>query len=181
MLNFNEDDLKAAIVQKAADEFLSEDHDLSGLIGKEIKVRLDKIFADRAEAQIKAVIDEAVLSAFDREYQKVNAYGVEEGPKTSIRKQLDQIVTGYWIAKVEPKTGKPTDCSYSNTVTRAEYLMTTICAQDFTDSMKQSALNVTGALKDGLRNQMGAVMDGLLNELFRVKSPQDQGKVVKPY
>lgn len=180
MLNINEEDLKAAIVERAADSLLSEDQDLSGLIAKEVKTRLDKIFIDRAEAQIQAAIDEAVRTSFDREYCRVTSWGEPDGPKTSIRKQLDLIINGYWTQKVEPKTGKPSTSDY-NTVTRAEYLMTTICAQDFTAQMKQDALNVSGALKDGLRNQMGKVMDEILNGLFHVKSLQDQGKVEKPY
>lgn len=180
MLNINEDDLKAAIVAKVADEILHDGDDLSNVILQEVKARVDKIFVDRAEAQVQAAIDETVLNAFDREYQRVTSWGEPEGQKTSIRKQLDQIVNGYWSQKVEPKTGRPTTSDYQ-TVTRAEYLMTTICAEDFTQKMKQDALNITGALKDGLRNQMAQVMDGVLNGLFNVKSLQDQGKVEKPY
>lgn len=179
-MNINEEDLKSAIVERAADQLLSEDRDLPGLIAKEVKGRLDKIFIDRADAQIQAAIDEAVMASFDREYQRVTAWGEPSGEKTSIRKQLDKIIDGYWSQKVEPKTGKPANSDY-NTVTRAEYLMTTICANDFTAQMKQDALNVTGALKDGMRNQMGKVMDDILNGLFHVKSLQDQGKVEKPY
>ena len=51
MLNINEEDLKAAIVEKAADEILSHDSDLSGLIAKEVKARLDKLFVERAEVR----------------------------------------------------------------------------------------------------------------------------------
>lgn len=180
MLNINEEDLKAAIVVHAANDLLKEDQDLSGLIAKEVKARLDKIFIDRAEAQIQVAIDEAVIDAFDREYQRVTAWGEPEGQKTSIRKQLDQIIIGYWSQKVEPKTGKTATSDY-NAVTRAEYLMTTICAKDFSEKMKLDAQNVSGALKDGLRNQMGKVMDDILNGLFHIKSLQDQGKVEKPY
>ncbi len=180
MLNINEEDLKAAIVERAVEQFLDEDRDISGLIAKEVKARLDKIFIDRAEAQIQAAIDEAVMAAFDREYQRVTAWGEPAGDKTSIRKQLDKIINGYWSQYVNPKTGAPMDSNY-NAVTRAEYLMTTICANDFSEQMKRDATNVTGALKDGLRNQMGQVMDGILNGLFHVKSLQDQGKVEKPY
>lgn len=179
-MNINEEDLKAALVERAVDQFLSEDRDLSGLIAKEVKSRLDKIFLDRAEAQIQAAIDEAVLAAFDREYQRVTSWGEPAGEKTSIRKQLDKIISGYWTQKVGPKDGKPVNSDYG-AVTRAEYLMTTICANDFSAKMKQDATNVTGALKDGMRNQIGKVMDEILDGLFRVKSLQDQGKVEKPY
>jgi len=180
MLNINESDLKEAIAQKAVDEILSSDQDLSGMIAKEVKSRLDKIFIDRAEAQIQAAIDLAVQNAFDREYQRVTSWGEAEGPKTSIRTQLDKVINGYWSEQVDPKTGKP-GTSYGDKVTRAEFLMTQMCAKDFSQQMRQDALNITGALKDGLRNQMAAVMDKTLSELFMVKSLQDQGKVEKPY
>jgi hypothetical protein len=179
MLNINEEDLKAAIVQKAADEILSMDDDLSSLIAKEVKVRLDKIFKDRAEAQIQQEIDAAIKAGFEREYQRINQWGEPSGEKTTIRAELEKLIGGYWNHRVD-KYGKPTDSSY-NTMTRAEHLMTEICAKDFSEAMRQSATNVTGALKDGLRAQIAKQMDELLNGLFHVKSLQDQGKVEKPY
>jgi hypothetical protein len=180
MLNINEDDLKAAIVEKAADSILADDQDLSTLVAKEVKKRLDKIFLERAEAQIQNAIDSAVVDSFNFEYQRVNNWGEAVGEKTTIKQRLDLIITGYWSAKVDAKTGKPSDSSYSS-VTRAEYLMTTICAEDFTETMKQQVANITGALKDGLRNQMAKSMDNILQDLFKIKSLQDQGKVEKPY
>lgn len=180
MLNINEEHLTAAIVAKATDEILSEDRDLSGLIAKEVKSRLDKIFIERAEAQIAAAIDDAVNGAFEREYQRVSSWGEAVGPKTSIRKELEKSVDAYWSTPVNAKSGKA-ETGYGDKVSRAEYLMTTICAKDFSDSMKAHALNVTGALKDGLRKQLAIQMDALLDGLFHVKSLQDQGKVEKPY
>lgn len=180
MLNINEEDLKVAIVAKATDEILQESDDLSALVAKEVRARLDRIFVDRAEAQIKLAIDAAVSNAFEREYTRVTTFGQPEGAPTSIRKELDKTVSAYWSAKVEPRTGKTSDSSYG-TVTRAEYLMTQVCAEDFTAGLKTSVLSVTGALKDGLRNQLAQQMDAMLNELFHIKSLQDQGKVKKPY
>lgn len=180
MLNINEEDLKAAIVAKATDEILREDDDLTSLIAQEVKKRLDKIFIDRAEAQIATAIDAAVAGAFEREYQRVSSWGEAEGPKTSIRKELEKSVESYWAARVDTRSGKPTESSYSS-VSRAEFLMTQICAQDFSETMKAHAINVTGALKDGMRNQLAMHMDNMLSSLFHVKSLQDQGKVEKPY
>lgn len=180
MLNIDEEDLKAAIVAKAADAILRHDDDLSHLIGKEVQKRVNAIFVDRAEAQIQAAIDAAVANSFDAQYQRVTSWGQPDGEVTTIRKQLEKTVASYWSAKVDTKTGKPSSSDYSS-VTRAEYLMTQICAEDFSAAMKQSALNVTGALKDGLRNQICQQMDLLLNGLFHIKSLQDQGKVEKPY
>lgn len=180
MLNINEDDLKAAIVEKATDEILKDSDDLSALIASEVKKRLDKIFIDSAEAQIKAAIDDAITGGFSREYQRVSSWGEPQGEKTSIKAELEKMVGSYWSTNVNPSSGKPTDSSYS-AVSRANYLMTQICAQDFTETMKTHALNVTGALKDGLRNKLAGSLDGMLDDLFRVKSLQDQGKVEKPY
>jgi hypothetical protein len=180
MLNINEEDLKRAIVERASDELLREDDDLSTLIAKEVKSRLDVIFKERAESQIAAAIDAAILNGFEREYQRTTQWGEPSGPKTSIKAELGKIVESFWNARVDAKNGKPTDSSYSST-TRAEFLMTQICAQDFSEAMKQHALNVTGALKDGLRNQLAAHMDNMLSNLFHVKSLQDQGKVEKPW
>lgn len=180
MLNINEEDLKLAIVQKAADEILSSDDDLSSLIAKEVKSRLDAIFKERAEAQIAAAIDAAILGGFEREYQRTNQWGEPSGPKTSIKAELGKIVEGFWNARVDAKSGKPTDSSYRS-VSRAEFLMTQICAEDFSKTMKEHAINVTGALKDGLRKQLAVHMDTMLSELFHVKSLQDQGKVEKPW
>lgn len=179
MLNINEEDLKAAIVEKAADEILRQDDELSGMVTKEVRARLDKIFVDRAEAQIQAAIDSAVANAFEREYRRVTSWGEPEGNPTTIRKELEKTVGAYWSAKVDARTGKAYD-GY-NAVTRAEYLMTQVCAEDFSAGLKQSVLSVTGGLKDGLRNQLAKQMDGMLDDLFRIKSLQDQGKVQKPY
>ena len=180
MLNINEEDLKAAIVERAADEILKQDDDLTSMISKEVKSRLDKIFIDRAEAQIEAAIDHAVQTAFDREYQRVTSWGEADGPKTSIRAQIDKVITGYWSEQVNAKSGKP-DSGYGDKVTRAEFLVTQMCAKDFSQQMRNDAIQITGALKDGLRNQMAKVMDDMLSTLFHVKSLQDQGKVEKPY
>lgn len=180
MLNISEDDLKKAIVEKAANELLNHDDDLSGMVSKEVSRRIQKIFVDRVDAQIAAAVDEAVQKGFDVEYQRVNAWGQPDGEKTTIRAQLDKLIGGYWTTKVDARNGKPVSDSY-NATTRAEYLMTQICAENFSESMKSHATNIAGHLKDGLRGQMAKVMDEMLNQLFRVKSLQDQGKAEKPY
>ena len=179
-LNIDANELKKAIIEKAADEILRQDDDLSGMVNAEVSRRIQKIFVDRVDAQISEAVDKAVQNGFDVEYQRVNQWGQPEGEKTTIRAQLDKMISGYWTTKVDTRSGKPTDSSY-NTTTRAEYLMTQICAKDFSEEMKKHAMNIAGHLKDGLRAQMASVMDGILNELFRVKSLQDQGKVEKPY
>lgn len=181
MLNINEDDLKKAIVEKAAYQILQHDEELSGMVRAEVQRRVEKIFAERAAAQIQETIDQAIRTGFDMEYCRVNSWGQAEGEKTTIRKQLDASVQGYWTAKVDPRTGKPDSGSYGDKTTRAEYLMTQICAAGFSEEVKKHAVSVTAHLKDGLRGELANAMDRILNELFHVKSLQDQGKVPKPY
>lgn len=180
MLNINEAELKKSIVANVADQLLREDEDLSDMVAKEVKKRIDKIFDERVTAQIQKAIDETINGSFEREYRRVNQWGDQEGPSTTLRKELETTVTAYWNCKVNPGDGKPASSSY-NTVTRAEWLMTKICAEDFTKQMQTSVNAVTGALKDGLRNQLAGQMDMMLNNLFHIKSLQDQGKVEKPY
>lgn len=181
MLNINEEDLKKAIVDKAADQILQHDDELSGMVRAEVQRRVEKIFVERANAEIQATIDQAVKNGFDLEYCRVDNWGRPEGEKTTIRKQLDASIQGYWTTKVDARNGKPDSSSYGDKTTRAEYLMTQICAESFSEEMKKHAQNITGSLKDGLRGQMAKVMDGMLDELFRIRSLQDQGKVEKPY
>ncbi|WP_321354612.1 hypothetical protein [Pseudomonas extremaustralis] len=180
MLNINEDDLKTAIVAKVSDELLREGDDLSSMVAAELKKRIDKIFNERVTAQIEAAINETINGSFEREYRRVNTWGEPEGPTTTIRKELEKTVNAYWSAKVDPRSGKTTSSDY-NAVTRAEYIMTQVCAEDFTKEMTQSVRNVSGALKDGLRVHLAKQMDEMLDGLFRIKSLQDQGKVEKPY
>lgn len=180
MLNINEESLKAAIVAQVADQLISEDADLSSMVDKEVKKRIDKIFDERVTSQIQKAIDETISGSFEREYRRVNQWGDQEGPSTTLRKELETTVTTYWNAKVNPSNGEKTSSDY-NAVTRAQWLMTRICADDFSKYMQQHAANVTGALKDGLRNQLAKHMDEMLAGLFNVKSLQDQGKVEKPY
>ncbi|MCO7515748.1 hypothetical protein NJF44_10510 [Pseudomonas guariconensis] len=180
MLNINEEALKTAIVAQVADQLLREDEDLSDMVAKEVKKRIDKIFDERVTAQIQRAIDETINGSFEREYRRVNQWGDQEGPSTTLRKELEKTVTAYWNGKVNPGDGKPATSDY-NSVTRAQWLMTKICAEDFSKEMQQHVTNVTGSLKDGLRKQMANQMDALLNDLFKVRSLQDQGKVEKPY
>ena len=179
MINLDEDKLHAAIVAQAADDLLSSMDGCRSMIREEVAKRLDKIFAERATAEIEATVAAAVNDGFDREYAKVDTFGRADGPKTTIRKELGHIVSGYWSEKVD-KYGKPGGSS-SVAVPRAEWLMAQICAKDFSDNMRQAAVSVTAALKDGFRAQLAAQVDGLLDELFRVKSLQDQGKANKPW
>lgn len=180
MLNINEEEIKKAIIEQAADQIISSDRNLSDIVAKEVKARIDKIFVDRVNVQIESMIDETIKESFNHEYQKVTQWGEPTGPRTTIRKELDRIVGSYWTGKVDPRTGAPSTSDY-NSVTRAEYVMTKVCADDFTKGVQEAVTSVTGALKDGLRVQLAQQMDVMLSGLFHVKSLQDQGKVEKPW
>jgi len=179
MLNIDEATLRETIAQRAADQLLDDDA-IAEEVRKKVDLRISKLFADRVDKLISDAIDEAFRNGLEREYARVNSWGEKQGETTTIKKELEHMIGRYWSARVNSSNGKETDSSY-NSVSRAEYVMMTVCGAKFNEDMKQVALNVTGHLKDGLRNQMAAHMDNILNDLFRVKSLQDQGKVVKPY
>jgi len=179
MLSINELDIKAAIVQRASDEILNN-IDLTEMIRKDVQGRIDKVFNATAEKQIEAMVADAIKDGLNREYRRVNTWGEPVGEVTTIKQSLDRIVSGYWTEKVDPKTGRKASSDY-NSVSRAEYIMTTVCAESFTDQMKSMTLSIAGHMKDGLRSELAKQVDAMLGELFRVKSLQDQGKVEKPW
>ena len=57
MFQLNEEELKSAIVQKAVDELIDRDHSFDAMIRAEVVKRIDKLFADKAEAQVSALVD----------------------------------------------------------------------------------------------------------------------------
>jgi len=180
MIKIDETTLQDAIIERAADQIIGDMENLGEIIRDAVNRRVDKIFAETAEAEIHAKIKAAFDDALNREYFRTDSFGQRQGEGTTIAKQLDRMVSGYWSERVDGN-GKPTSNSYGTNMTRAEYLMSQICAKDFSDQMKQAAVSVTAALKDGFRAQMAGHVDKLLDELFRVKSLQDQGKASKPW
>lgn len=178
-MNFNENEMKDLIAQKAAEGFM-RDEDIWEMVKRDIDARTAKLFAERAEAAITSAVNAAIKDGFERTYQPVDAYGSKVGAPTTIGKQLERLIGDYWSERVD-KYGKPVSSSYSTGTTRAEHLMATICAEDFSAQMKAAAVSVTASLKDGFRAQLAKHVDGLLDDLFRVKSIQDQGKAEKPW
>ena len=163
--------IEAAIVQEAAQNIISDDA-LYERVKRDVDARVDRLFAERVTVQISTVIDEIVQSGFDRTYQKRDAFGGHAGEPTTIRAELGRIVGSYWTEMVG-HDGKAVSSTY-NTTTRAEWLMTKICADDFQKEVKQHAINVTGALKDGFRAELQQTVNRLLAELFHVRSTDDQ-------
>jgi hypothetical protein len=177
-MNFDADEMKALIVDKVAQKY-TDDEELWGMVKKRLDAKVDALFSARADELINAAVNSAIQSGFDRTYHRVDQFGSKVGEPTTIRAELDKLIGKYWADKVDAN-GKPAE-GYSAKMTRAEYLMTQICAKDFSDQMRQAAVSVTAALKDGFRAQMASQVDKLLDELFRVKSLQDQGKATEPW
>lgn len=177
-MQIDQERLEKAVVDQVIDYF-ADNEKIYETIRKGISDRIDKAFAENASAIVQKIADDAVSNGFERTYQKVDKWGSKVGTPTSIKQELERMVGDYWNERVDSK-GNRTDSSYGS-ISRAEFLMTQICADDFSKTMKEHATNVTGALKDGLRNQLGKQMDSMLSGLFSVKSLQDQGKVEKPW
>lgn len=165
--------------QKIADAVIHED-DVQNAAMREIKNRIDRLFSERADNAVSEAIDAAVNAALDRQYTRINAWGETEGVPTTIRAELEKLADAYWTQNVDAKSGKPTSSTY-NQVTRAQFVMGQICAEDFTEQMKKAAVSVTAAMKDGFRSQLAKQVDDLLDTLFRVRSLQDQNKAEKPW
>ena len=113
-------------------------------------------------------------AGFEREYQRVDSFGSPTGEKTTIRAELEKLISGYWNAKVDDQ-GKPSDAYYAK-ATRAEWLMAKMCAADFQGEMKQHVVNLGAGLKDSLRNELRSTLDRLLGEVFHVRSATDQAE-----
>ncbi|MBO9624122.1 MAG: hypothetical protein J7500_15550 [Sphingomonas sp.] len=172
-LTLDRDAIREAIIVRAYEE-ISGDWDFRDEIRAEIKRRVDGVFATTVKEEVASAVREAVQSGFDREYQKVDSFGAAKGPETTIRKELERLIEGYWSQRVD-STGKPTESSYSST-TRAEWMMTQICGEKFKDDMKAAMVSQTAALKDGLRAKLRASTDEMLGQLFRVQTAQDKAE-----
>ncbi len=179
ILNIDQAALVQSVAEHVADRLIDND-DIAQEVRKKIDNRINNLFAERVDKIVADAVDDAVRNGFEREYTRVDQWGEKVGETTTVKKQLDKMIGDYWSARVNAKSGTPTESTY-NTVSRAEYVMMAVCAENFSETMRSHALNIAGHLKDGLRKQMAAHMDNILSDLFRVKSLMDQGKVEKPY
>lgn len=173
-MELNQAAIEKAIVESAVERLL-ENRDYTRQIDVEFKSRIDTLFKEQAEVRIRAAIDQAVEDGFDREYRRVDSWGQPQGEATTIRKQLEDAVSGYWEKKVD-SNGKETKDSYSSAMTRAQYVMLKACGEDFSKLLKAEAVTVTAHLKDGLRAQLRDFVDKALKDLFHVRSQQDQAE-----
>lgn len=172
-MELNQQRIEDAIVAEVVDKFMGED-ELITRVRAGINARIDNLWADVVKEKIAAEVNAAIQNAFEREYQKVDQWGQPHGNKTSVRAELDRLIGGYWNDKVT-KEGKPAGTYDSGCVTRAEWLMAKMCAEDFSGAMKQHVINVGGSLKDHFRAELNKTVGRLLSEVFHVKSLNDQG------
>ena len=169
--------IEAAIVRQVADEFIG-DEELISRVRKATNERVDKFFREAAEAQIQATVEAAIRDGFDKEYCAVTSWGERTGTPTTIRKQLERIIAGYWNETVG-KDGKPPS-GYNEKLTRAEWLMAKMCAADFKGDMEQHVVNVGSVLKDKFRAELHDTVNKLLSQVFHVKSTEDQAIEKRP-
>ena len=167
--------IEQAVVEQIVNE-LYDAEKLYSLVDKKVSEKIDKIFAENVEQKILDTVSKIVADGFDREFRPVNKFGQPNGEGTTVSKELDRLTSNYWVATVDGRTGKPRDGGHG-TVSRAEWVMSSICADDFSKELKKLATDITGNFKDGLRGQLTLQVNQTLDKLFNVKSLQDQGKV----
>lgn len=170
-MQINQERIEQAIVEQAVDNIVNEDGFIKR-VQKAVDSRIDALFKERADVAINSAINDAIRNGFDREYCRVTAWGEKDGAPTTIRKQLEKVIGDYWNTRVD-KNGKPTNNSYDSCITRAEWVMSKIVADDFNEQMKQHVVNVAGGLKDNLRRSLHETINELLSGVFKVKSVDD--------
>lgn len=170
-MQIDQEAIQAAIIERASSDILDQ-WDWRDEARAMVRARIDKAFAEGLDQIVTDTINAAVQAGFDHEYRRIDRFGRPEGPVTTIRRELNDLITNYWQQKVD-KAGKPADSAYGTT-TRAEYLMVQICGASFSDQVKQEAVNVAATMKDSLREQLRANTDRMLGELFRVRSVCDK-------
>lgn len=170
-MQINQEKIEQAIVEQVVDNITNEDNFVHR-VQKAVDTRINALFAERADAVINAAIDDAIRNGFDREYCRVTSWGEKDGAPTTIRKQLEKVIGDYWNTRVD-KNGKPITNSYDSSITRAEWIMSKIVADDFNSQMKQHVVNIAGGLKDNLRRSLHETVNELLSGVFRVKSVDD--------
>lgn len=170
-MELNQEKIEDAIVAGVV-ERLVDDDSLMERVTKGLTNRLDNFWAKAVEEKLDEEVNKAILSGFEREYQKVNAFGQKIGEPTTLSAEMQRLVGNYWSERVDT-SGKKTDSSYSST-SRAEWLMNKIVADGFTDTMKQHVGNVGGVLKDELRKELHNTVNRLLSDVFHVRSPDEQ-------
>ena len=164
--------IETAIIKNVTEE-LCANEELWTRTKRAMDDRINKLFAETVDNRIAEEINKAFTDGFERPFQKVDHFGRPDGEPTTISKELEQMIGQYWSQSVD-KSGKPTTTSSYGAVSRAEWMMMRLVADDFSGNMKQHIVNVAGALKDRLRSELHDTVNKLLSEAFHVKSLQDK-------
>ena len=163
--------IEDAVIEQISETIMRED-ELRTRVANAVDARIDKHFKTIADAQIASAVEKAISDGLEHEYCRVDSFGRKSGEPTSVSKELERIIAGYWNARVD-KNGSPSDSSYS-TISRAEFVMLKLVAADFSGEMKQHIVNLGGSLKDSLRHELRITLDKLLSEVFYVQSEGDK-------
>lgn len=170
-MQLDQNRIEDAVVLGVTDRIIRDD-DLWDRVKRAVNERIDNHFKKTADAQIQAAIEVAVAKGFEHEYCRINSFGQRETAPTTIKKELERMISGYWNVMVG-KDGKESTSSYG-CVTRAEWIMARLVAADFQGEMKQHIVNIGGALKDKLRAELHETVNKLLSEVLKVNSLEDQ-------
>ena len=170
-MNIDIKSVEQAVAKELA-QIAREEIDPHKMLAEAVEERINAVFTECAEKQIADAVNAAIQAGFDHEYCRVNSFGQKSGQSTTIRKELEVLLSGYWNTKVDA-SGKPSDSSYGNRMTRAEWTMTQLVASDFKGEMKHHVVNVAGGLKDGLRKTLHETVNELLSGVFHVRSTDD--------
>lgn len=170
-MEIDKDRIEDAIIQQVASDLIS-DESLWDRAKRAFDARVEKLWTEVAETRLRSEIELAITNGLEREYCKVDSFGMQKGEKTTIRAELEKQISGYWNTKVD-RQGKPST-AYGADMTRAEWMMTQLVAADFKGEMKQHVINLGGSLKDHLRKQLHETVNGLLSEVFYVRSQGDK-------
>jgi excinuclease UvrABC helicase subunit UvrB len=166
--------IEEAVVTRAVDRFFDGHYDFGATLKSAVEKRLNALFAEKADAAITAAVDAALDDGFNREFVRVSPWGEKQGEPTTIRKELEGLLTNFWQQKVD-KQGKPTENGY-NSITRAEYQMTRIAGDDFIKNLEQHLIGSAAAFKDGLRVELRDRVDQMMGNLFHVQTAQDKAE-----
>ena len=172
-LNVNVESIEAAAAREVADHYCDADR-VGDMVRQEVKARLNKIFAETAEAEIASAIKDAIQQGFEKPFQPVDAFGRPDGEPTTVRAKLAKLVEDFWTTRVD-RSGNPTSSAYNST-SRAEFVLVQAIGEDFAKSFKQEAGNVAAEIKDGLRAELRKWVDSTLGNLFHVKSATDKAE-----
>lgn len=170
-MELNIERIEAAIITETSEKIIRSD-ELYERTKQAIDHRINRLWGSLVKERLQKEVDAAVTRGLDHEYCRVDSFGHPVGDATTVRAELDNLISGYWTQRVD-RNGKPTDSSYGAT-SRAEWQMTQLVAANFSDEMKQHIINLGGSLKDALRAELHSTVNKLLSEVFHVKSLEDK-------